>query len=208
LDKSLLVLITSCSRHWKAPRGGRLSTGRGSSPGIWGSIGSGVCGSRMTCLGPGREGMGITSQGRDARGLTFSAVIPARVMQPEVSTRGKQNWRIALCNYGMTFAQRHRVHLLCVASLAHLRCAHRLGCSLAGLWWRVRVGLAPGPPLNFKVRPFSAGGGPLECLFPYHQKPGQRNASEAEHSFPGVCSADSSLHWANGFADCCIRTAT
>ena len=88
---------------------------------------SGVCGSRMTCLGPGREGMGITSLGRDARGLTFSAVIPARVMQPEVSTRGKQNWRIALCCYGMTLAPRHRVHRLCVASLAHLRCAHRLG---------------------------------------------------------------------------------
>jgi hypothetical protein len=115
---------------------------------------SGVCGSRMTCLGPGREGMGITSLGRDAQGLTFSAVIPARVMQPEVSTRGKQNWRIALCCYGMTLAQRHRVHRLCVASLAHLRCAHRLGCSLAGLWWRVRVGLASGPPLKFKYALF------------------------------------------------------
>jgi hypothetical protein len=67
----------------------------------------------------------------------------------------------------MTLAPRHRVHLVCVASLAHLRCAQRLGYSLAGLWWRVRVGLAPGPPLKFKVRPFSAGVGPLECLFPY-----------------------------------------
>jgi len=133
----------------------------------------------MTCLGPGREGMGITSLGRDAQGLTFSVVVPARVMQPEVSTRGKQSWRIALCCYGMTLAQRHRVHRLCVASLAHLRCAHRLGCSLAGLWWRARVGLAPGPPLKFKVRPFSAGCGPLECLFPYLQKHSQRNASEA-----------------------------
>ena len=71
---------------------------------------SGVCGSRIACLGPGREGMGITSLGRDARGLTFSAVIPARVQQPGVSTRGKQNWRIALCGYGMTLAPRHRVH--------------------------------------------------------------------------------------------------
>ena len=43
--------------------------------------------------------------------MTFSAVIPARVMQPEVSTRGKQNWRIALSCYGMAFALRHRVHL-------------------------------------------------------------------------------------------------
>ena len=127
---------------------------------------SGVCGSRIACLGPGRKGMGITSLGRDARGLTFSAVIPARVMQPEVSTRGKQKWRIALCGYGMTFAPRHRVHLLCVASLAHLRCAHRLGCSLAGLWWRVRVRLAPGPPLNYKLRLLTSEGGTMRFLFP------------------------------------------
>jgi len=64
----------------------------------------------MACLVPDRKGMGITSLGRDARGFTFSAVIPARVMQPGVSTCGKQNWRIALCCYGMTFALRHRVH--------------------------------------------------------------------------------------------------
>ncbi len=147
---------------------------------------SGVCGSRMTCLllrrslrlGPGREGREITSGRRDAQGLTFSVVIPTRVMQPGVSTRGKLNWRISLCSYGMTLALRHRVHLLCVASLAHLRYAHRLGCSLAGLCWRARVGLAPGPPLNFKVRLFPGGGGPMECLFPYLQKPSQRNDSQ------------------------------
>jgi hypothetical protein len=162
--------------------GGALAPVADLSLGIWGSIGSGVCGSRVACLGPGRKGMEITSGRRDAQGLTFSVVIPARVMQPGVSTRGKQNWRIALCGYGMTLALRHRVHLLCVASLAHLRCAHRLGCSLAGLCWRVRVGLAPGPPLKFKVRLFSGGGGPLECLFPYHQKPSQRNASQASPS--------------------------
>jgi hypothetical protein len=88
---------------------------------------SGVCGSRIACLGPGREGREITSGRRDARGLTFSVVIPARAMQPGGSTRGKQNWRIAFCGYGMTLAPRHRVHLVCVASLVHLRCAHRLG---------------------------------------------------------------------------------
>lgn len=111
----------------KAPRGGRLSTGCGGhllTPRTAGRVS--LC-SRMACLVPDRRGMGITSLGRDARGLTFSAVIPARVMQPGVSTRGKQSWRIALCSYGMTLAPRHRVHLLCVASLAHLRCAHRLG---------------------------------------------------------------------------------
>ena len=133
----------------------------------------------MGCLVPDRRGMGITSLGRDARGLTFSVVIPARVMQPGVSTRRKQNWRLAPRCYGMTFAPRHRVHRLCVASLAHLRCVHRLGCSLAGLWWRVRVGLAPGPPLNFKVRLFGAGGGPLECLFPYLEQPSHCNAFQA-----------------------------
>jgi len=42
----------------------------------------------------------------------------------------------------------------------------------------VRVGLATGPPLNFKVRPFSGGGGPLEYLFPYQQKPTQRTAAD------------------------------
>ncbi len=97
---------------------------------------------------------------------------------------------------------------LCVASLAHLRCGHRLGRSLAGLFGRVRVGLAPGPPLNFKVRFFSSGGGPLECLFPYHQKPSQRNASETLPSSSGGCSAHGPMRWAHGFADCCIRTAT
>ena len=30
---------------------------------------------------------------------------------PGVSPRGKQNWRLALCSYGMTLAPRHRVHL-------------------------------------------------------------------------------------------------
>jgi hypothetical protein len=50
--------------------------------GIWGLIGSGVCGSRIACLVPDRRGKGITSGRRDARSLTFSVVIPARVLQP------------------------------------------------------------------------------------------------------------------------------
>ena len=98
--------------------------------------------------------------------------------------------------------------LLCVASLAHLRCAHRLRCSLAGLWWRVRVGLAPGPPLNFKVRPFSAGGGPLECLFPYLEKPSQCNAPSRPPSPRGGCGTGGLMRWAHGFAECCIHAAT
>jgi hypothetical protein len=110
--------------------------------------------------------MEITFARRDARGLTFSVVILARVLQPGGSTRGNQKWRMALCGYGMAFAPRHQVQLLCVASLAHLRCAHRLGCSLAGLCWRVRVGLAPGPPLNHKLRLLVDGGGLWRFLFP------------------------------------------
>ena len=161
----------------RRPVGGALAPVADHRLGIWGLIGSGVSGSRMTCLGPRRKGREITPGRRGARGLTCSVVIPARVMQPKIEERGNQKWRLALCCYRMAFAPRHRVHRLCVASLAHLRCAHRLGCSLAGLCWRVRVGLAPGPPLNFKVRPFSAGGGPLECLFPYLQKPSQCSAS-------------------------------
>ena len=46
----------------------------------------------------------------------------------------------------------------------------------------VKAGLAPIPSLNFNVRPFSAGGGPLECLFPYQLKPSQRNDSHASPS--------------------------
>ncbi len=88
---------------------------------------SGVCGSRMTCLGPGREGKEITFRRRDARGLTFSTVTPTWVMQPRVEERGKQNWHIALCSYGMTLAPRHRDGWLLIAFRAHLRCAHRLG---------------------------------------------------------------------------------
>jgi hypothetical protein len=105
----------------KAPRGGRLSTGCGSSP--W-HLGAGPIG----CLwfthrlsGDWQERKGITSLGRDARGLTFSAVIPAQVMQPGIATRGKHKWRMALCDYGMAFAPHHRVHVGFVAFRAHLR---------------------------------------------------------------------------------------
>ena len=41
----------------------------------------------------------------------------------------------------------------------------------------MRVGLAPGPPLNFNVRPFSAGCGHLEFLFPYLLNASLQNAS-------------------------------
>ncbi|MEY4808584.1 MAG: hypothetical protein RLZZ206_2973 [Cyanobacteriota bacterium] len=54
--------------------------------------------------------MGITFGRRDARGLTFSVVIQIRVMQPGDVMGGRQNWRIALCCYGMTLSLRHRVH--------------------------------------------------------------------------------------------------
>ena len=102
------MIVTPTGRR---PVGGALAPVADLSLGIWDPIGSGVCGSRVACLGPGREGMGITSGRRDARSLTFSVVIPAQVMQPGISTRGKRNGRIALCGYGMAFSLRHRVHL-------------------------------------------------------------------------------------------------
>ena len=134
--------------------GGALAPVADLSLGIWGSIGSGVCDSRMPCLGPGRKGMEITSGRRDARGLTFSAVIPARVMQPEVSTRGKQKWRIALCGYGMTLAPRHRVH--CCVSHRWCTSAVRTGSgdpwpdSLGGR----DLGWLPGLPSSSTYAPF------------------------------------------------------
>jgi hypothetical protein len=62
----------------------------------------------MTCLllrrslrfGPGREGKEITFRRRDAQGLAFSAVIPARVLQPEIEQRGNQNWRTSAVRTG------------------------------------------------------------------------------------------------------------
>jgi hypothetical protein len=117
---------------------------------------------------------------RDARGLTFSVVIPARVMQPKTSERGKQSWRLALCCYGMTLALHHRVQ----------RCvSHRLRNSAvrpgSGDPWpdsvllegEGRVGAQASPQLQ--IGPFSAGGGPLECLSPYHQQTSQRKDSHA-----------------------------
>jgi hypothetical protein len=68
----------------RRPVGGALAPVADHRLGIWGLIGSGVWVSRMTCLGPGRKGMEITSGRRDARGLSFSVVIPARVMQPKI----------------------------------------------------------------------------------------------------------------------------
>jgi hypothetical protein len=100
-------------------------------------------------------------------------------MQPGISTRGKQEWRMTLCSYGMAFAPRHQVHLWSVASLAHLRWAHRLGCYLAGLFGRVRVGLAPGPPLNYKLRLLCLGWDLLGYLFPYQLKASRRRDYQA-----------------------------
>jgi hypothetical protein len=96
----------------KAPRGGRLGTGCGGhflTPSTADRV---SVASRMACLVPDRSEKGITSLGRDAQSLTFSVVIPARVMQPKIEERGNQNWHIALCCYGMAFAPRHRVHLV------------------------------------------------------------------------------------------------
>ena len=111
----------------RRPGSGALAPVADHGLGIWGPIRSGVCDSGISCHGPGRRGQGITSGRRDARGLTALVVIPARVMQPGIGQDANQRWHVALCSYEMAFALRHRVHVWCVASLAHLRCAHRLG---------------------------------------------------------------------------------
>jgi hypothetical protein len=107
--------------------GGALAPVADHNPGISGSIGSGVWGSRMACLEPGRQGVEITSGRRDARGLTFSVVIPARVMQPGGFNRRESElaYRSLRLRDGVRATPPRS--LSCVASLAHLRCAHRLG---------------------------------------------------------------------------------
>jgi hypothetical protein len=121
----------------------------------------------MPCLGPGREGREITSGRRDAQGLTFSVVIQTRVMQPEDSTHGKLKWRIALCDYGLTFSQRQRVHWSGLIQSHLRRCtgSDRVGRTLlegegrvgyraspqvqstpSGLLWRLADGPIPVPP--------------------------------------------------------------
>ncbi len=102
------MIVTPTGRR---PVGGALAPVADLSLGIWGSIGSGVCGSRIACLGPGRKGMEITSGRRDARGLTFSLVIPDRVMQPGVSTHRNQKWRMTRSST-VAYTLRHRVDLV------------------------------------------------------------------------------------------------
>jgi hypothetical protein len=102
----------------------------------------------MPCLGPGREGMEITSGRRDAQGLTFSVVIQARVMQPGGSTHGEQKWRIALCGYGLTFSQRQRLHWTGFIQLHLRRCtgSDRVGRTL--LEGEGRVGYRASPQVQ------------------------------------------------------------
>ena len=66
----------------------------------------------------------------------------------------------------MAFALRHRESF---KAQSHLHCDHRLGRYLAGLSWRARLRLAPGPPLNFKVHRLAAAGGCWRFLFPYNR---------------------------------------
>jgi hypothetical protein len=94
----------------------------------------------MTCLEPGREG---------------------------IEERRTQEWHIALCGYGLTFTLRQRGHWTWFDPF-HLPCC--TGSDRPGRTrLRVRVGLATGPPLNFKVRLLVSSGGLLEYLFPNSQ---------------------------------------
>ena len=109
--------------------------------------------------------LGITSPRRDARSLTVLVVIRIRVMQPGCSAEKRSTWPMAQGSYGMVFAPHHRGHSETVQS--HLRCAHRLGWSLAGLFWKVRNRGGSRPPLDFNVRGCSTHRGCQEYLFPY-----------------------------------------
>jgi hypothetical protein len=121
----------------------------------------------MPCLGPDREGKEITSGRRDAQGLTFSVVIPARVLQPEGSTSGNQKWHMALSCYGMTLAPRHRVHwsgfiqshlhgctgsdrpgrtVLEGESRVGYRASPQVQSTPSGPWWRLTEVPLPVPP--------------------------------------------------------------
>ncbi len=173
--------------------------------GIWGLIGSGVCGSRITCLGPGRKGMEITSGRRDARSLTFSVVIPARAMQPKIEERGNQKWRMALCPCGMAFSLRHRVHLVVqqpFESLAPPRCTPARVIPGRTLWeGEGRVGSRASPqvqstPFFRRRRP---AGGPVPV-------PPQRQSTQRflNHVIPcpeGLSACGSCAGWMN------VRTA-
>jgi hypothetical protein len=67
----------------------------------------------------------------------------------------------------MAFSSHHQVPLLCVTSLEHLSCAHRIRYSVASHFWIVRIGMATGSLLNFKLRFLSAGNGWLNFLITY-----------------------------------------
>jgi hypothetical protein len=125
--RSAIVSSTTLQWRWpsstgRRPVGGALAPVADHHLGIWGLDPFGCLWFRHGLSGAWQERKGITSLGRDARGLTFSAVIPAQVMQPGIATRGKHEWRMALCDYGMAFAPHHRVHVGFVAFRAHLRC--------------------------------------------------------------------------------------
>ena len=161
------LLDSAIIHNRKAPRVGRLCTGCGGHLLTPRTAGRVSVGSRMPCLGPGREGREITSGRRDARGLTFSAVIQTRVMQPGGSTRGEQKWCIALCGYGLTFTQRQRVHwsgfiqshlrrrtgsdrpgrtLLEGEGRVGYRASPQVQSTPSGPWWRLADGPVPVPP--------------------------------------------------------------
>ena len=83
------LLDSAIIHNRKAPRVGRLCTGCGGHLLTPRTAGRVSVGSRMPCLGPGREGREITYGRRDARGLTFSAVIDPQLMAlPEPQPQG------------------------------------------------------------------------------------------------------------------------
>jgi hypothetical protein len=209
LDKSLLVLITSCSRHWKAPRGGRLSTGRGSSPGIWGSIGSGVCGFTHDLSGAwqGRNGNHVWEKrcsGLDLLGCDPGSGYAARGFNTRETELAYRSPRLR------DDARAASPSSPCVCRIvgAPPLCAPaRVIPGRTLLEGEGRVGSRASPQLQ--STPLFSWRWPIGVPVPVPtETPDSAMLFRRSPTPRGGCSTGGSMHWAHGFADCCIHAAT
>ncbi len=166
----------------RRPVGGALAPAWDHRPGIWGSIGSGVLVFTLGLSGAWQERKGDHVSGKRCSRLDLPGCDPGS----GTAARGVNTRETELASRSLLLRDDVRAAspsspVLCRIVDAPPSCAPAR-VFLAGLSWKAGSGLAPGPPLKFKVRLFSAGGGPLECRFPYHQKPSQRNDSHATPS--------------------------
>jgi hypothetical protein len=111
----------------RRPVGGALAPVADLSLGIWGSIGSGVCGFTHRLSGAWQERNGDHVSGKRCSGLDLLGCDPG----PGYAARGFNTRETELAYRSLRLRDNARAassrSLWCVASLAHLRCAHRLG---------------------------------------------------------------------------------